>query len=317
MKIITSLFLCSLVSAASAEIPTSSPGPRSTIAKDELVAVSAYVSNGYKRTKLENGQFKQETYAFGEGGYTAGRTRDASIDAFNFNQVARVIAKQLADQNYVPAGAPEETDLLIMVYWGSTATWGTGTNSAVTQNWRQAQGSLIALKQQQMRQRMTGQEIARAGPPMDPGTRAHLTGEVESGLIMMNMENQLRDRQNERTARLLGYQEELASTDGLKQVAGLGPYRGDLLSEIEDDRYFVVLVACDFQTALKQKQIKPLWWTRYNLRVRGNRFNEALEQMTRFASRYFGQNSKGLIRNRIPIGKVEIGEPTTIELDAR
>lgn len=314
MKTITSLFLCSLVSIAFAD--PSSPPP-SAIAKNELVSVNAYVTKGYKRVKQEDGRFKPETYAFGEGGRTAGAVKDDSIDALTFNQIARIIAEPLADQNYIPAKSPEDTKLLIMVYWGTTAAWGTGTNVVNSQNWAAGQSSVQQVKQQVARQRMTAREQQSAGPPMDPVTQAHAMGEVESGLIMIEMDNKLRDRQNDRTARIIGYQEDLASTDGLKAVAGLGPYRNELLSDIEDDRYFVILVACDFQTAMKEKKIKPLWWTRYNLRVRGNRFDEALGQMTRFASRYFGQNSKGLIRNRVPVGKVEIGSPTAVEVDAR
>jgi len=65
-------------------------------------------------------RFKTETYAFGSGGNWGGDIKDATIDKLNFLDVAKVIAGPLASQKYLPAKDPNNTKLLIMVYWGTT-----------------------------------------------------------------------------------------------------------------------------------------------------------------------------------------------------
>ncbi len=44
-----------------------------------------------------------------------------------------------------------------------------------------------------------------------------------------------------------------------------------------------------------------------------NRFDRALPGMAQYASQYFGQDSRGLIRRVIPEGRVDVGEPTVID----
>jgi hypothetical protein len=82
---------CVLLSAAAAFL-----GPLVTNA-EEFEAVSGRVSSDYIRTKLPDGRFKPETYAFGKGGYWSGPLRDKTIDRMEFMDVAKVIAPPLAD----------------------------------------------------------------------------------------------------------------------------------------------------------------------------------------------------------------------------
>lgn len=94
---------------------------------DDIVAVYSNVSPAYARTRLPGGSFKPETYAFGEGGNLGGVKTDLTIDKLSFTDVAHLIAPSLTAQNYLPCNPrdPRLTDLLIMVYWGTT----TGTDS--------------------------------------------------------------------------------------------------------------------------------------------------------------------------------------------
>jgi len=72
----------------------------------------------YVRTKLSDGSFQPELYAFGKGGKWSGEVSDSTIDTL-FLDIAKVIAVPLAAQRY--HGGDRETKLLIMVYWGTTA----------------------------------------------------------------------------------------------------------------------------------------------------------------------------------------------------
>lgn len=91
---------------------------------EQLTAVNAKEFNGYVRSRVADGSFKTETYAFGDGGSVPPLAvnglvvSDPTIDGLPFDEIARKIAVPLADQNYVPSHDPKATGLLIMVYWG-------------------------------------------------------------------------------------------------------------------------------------------------------------------------------------------------------
>jgi hypothetical protein len=108
---------CSLIPAA-----RSAAGPLSLVSDSEkLTAVSSSSHNGYARTRLADGSFRPETYAFGEGGILgAFLIQDPTFDGVGFTEIARMLAEPLASQSYVPAHDPYATNLLIMVFWGET-----------------------------------------------------------------------------------------------------------------------------------------------------------------------------------------------------
>ncbi len=81
-----------------------------------------------------------------------------------------------------------------------------------------------------------------------------------------------------------------------------------MLNELEEDRYFVVLMAYDFQLLLKQKKHKLVWETRFSMREHVNAFDKQLPAMVLGASKYFGKDSNGLIHDTIPEGRVDVGD---------
>ncbi len=276
---------------------------------NEIVAVSSHASDDYVRTKLPDGTWPVETYAFGEGGLYFSAHRDDSLDGVKFMNVARTIAVPLAEQGYVPSHDPAKTRFLIMVYWGMT----TGVGSA---------SSSMAYQSMQVTQPIN--VIKQGSPPPPPGVSNMAAGlsrlgggldSVQTGvlgaqvqaMLLIRLENEARDRENERKAGILGYSQELASTAGL-EITPMRFRRERLIDELEDSRYFVVLLAYDFQQLWKEKKRKLVWEARYSIRERGTRFDEQLESMTRSASRFFGRNSEGLQRQTIPRGEVEMGE---------
>jgi hypothetical protein len=87
---------------------------------------------------------------------------------------------------------------------------------------------------------------------------------------------------------------------------------GQVVSAIEANRYFIILLAVDFQSAWKKKKVTLLWSTRISLAERHHDFSEELPKMTQYAAKYFGQESNGLILKPIPEGRVEIGQPKSL-----
>jgi hypothetical protein len=126
-------------------------------------------------------------------------------------------------------------------------------------------------------------------------------------MATVGLEEKERDQNDMRNAMLLGYDGELAAMSGAQGTTPLKLRRDDLISEIEDDRYFIVVMAYDFDALWKHKRHKLLWVTRFSVRARGTNFADVLDAMVNQASRYFGQNTQGLLRSPLPEGRVDIG----------
>ena len=262
-----------------------------------ITAVSARVGKGYVRAKLPDGSFQPETYAFGEGGYWGGELKDLTIDKLKFIDVARVIAAPLAGQKYLPTHDPNKTKLLIMVYWGTTAVPPPYAEDTLYQNFQHA---------------IEEYRILLASGAADEAMNVYY-----SGLQQLNIENGIRDRLDYKNAKMLGYNTDfnsLVATDYGAHVAetAIGVDQRDQVAEIEDNRYFVVLMAYDFQLLWKQKKHLLLWETRFSVNEKHNAFDKALPFMAAYASRYFGQPTDGILRARIPEGHVDIGDIKTL-----
>jgi len=290
------------------------PAPRAVGSEgiSEITSISSEAATGYVRERLPDGTLRAETYAFGEGGHVAGRSAGDAIDKLKFQDLAKILAVPLEGRKYVQADEPANAKLLIMVYWGTTRGTEGATGSAEYQNLQAAQGPPTPPPMQQGAGSM-GVE-ARLGA--DQAQLDAITGQVadanfDSALAAVSVEEKQRRKIDERNAALLGYDTDLEDSVGLENTV-LGGHRDELIKEIEEDRYFVVLMAYDFQKLWKEKQRKLLWVTRISIRQRGNDFEKMLPAMAQFASGYFGQNSHGLMRKEIRAGHVEIGEPKSL-----
>jgi hypothetical protein len=271
-----------------------------------ITAVSTKASRNYVRVKLPDGTFKAEEYAFGDGGHYAGPFPDDTIDKMTFLDVAHVIAGPLAAQNYIPTRDPNNTKLLIMLYWGTTNVSPSPSTSPGYMLYQGASASSSSA---------SSGAPSRGGSSTAAGNAPN--SEADEALAMMDQENKLRDHLDFTNAEMLGYnQDGTISTDRGDAIrhSALRHFQKDLISEIEQNRYFVILMAYDFQVLKNQKKHRLLWDARFSIAQRSNDFGKALPAMATYASRYFGQDSNGLVRKPIPIGNVEIGEPTLIEL---
>ena len=236
-----------------------------------ITAVASRVSKDYVRTRLPDGSFRPEEYAFGEGGRIEGPFHDTSIDRLSFLDVARTLAGPLRAQNYIPTRDLNAEELLIMVYWGTTTV---------------------------------------------PDQLNLSVGYMNNSGPMEYLDNIQRDLLDYKNAKILGYnlekpiESDFGNFTTATGTAGL--LQDELLSEIEDSRYYVVLMAYDFQVFRTQNKHKLLWETRFSINELHNHFDKALPAMAQYASVYFGQDSHGLLRRRVPEGHIEVGEPKSI-----
>jgi hypothetical protein len=282
---------------------------------DEVVAVYSSVNPAYQRARLPDGSLQPQSYTFGEGGNLAGRVKDDSIDPLRFAEIARAIAPALSSMGFEPSIPPDSTstNLLIMVYWGATGAVGTATSPEY-----QIAQSLVPPPRAKLSPPPTGLGgTAMASDPRNSGrasegqmlaaAQAADDSAMEQSMVMSNMANTQRDRQDLRNAALLGYLVELKRTESYAHTQ-LATRRQDIIDEIEEGRYFVILMAYDLSELVKHKQRRLLWETRFSVPSRHVDFAKELAAMARSAANYFGENSPGLTRTSLREGHIKLGE---------
>jgi hypothetical protein len=269
-----------------------------------IVTVYAKTWNGYKRTVQADNTYKPETYAFASGGRMDGVLDDDSIDNLKFVQVAGVVAASLKHQNYLQATNANNTDLLLILYWGTTGGYDEGgyqrSMATLSTDFALAQPVAIAAP---------GASTMSGIVDTQRVINDSVASQLDATFDKIALANQERDQNNQLNARILGYQTALDDTNFLR------PYSiaaRDVLSEVEESRYFVILKAYDFQKLRKHQGKVLLWETRYSIARHGNRFDEQLVDMTRYATQFAGQEVGPLLRRHIREGKVEVGTPVEV-----
>jgi hypothetical protein len=271
----------------------------------EVEAIASKVAKDYVRKKLPDGTYQTETYAFGKGDNLGTRV-DPTVDRMDFMDIARIVAVPLAQKRYVPTQDPKTTNELIMVYWGTTRApeFATESNSHI-----------LAQQANDMRQRAIGTG-SFSGVSTTPSSAAgvgqkELAAEANNAVLVaylgVQQENQRREDQDMKTATLLGYDSWWVSANAAMDGTAMGLRKADMRAELEEDRYFVVLSAFDYQKLVKDKKSKFLWEVRFSIREHSNQFDKRLPAMIALASDYFGKNSNGLQHVEVPEGRVEIG----------
>lgn len=263
--------------------------------------VYARVGKGYQRAQAKDGSFKPEFYALSNGGRLAGTTSDNTIDRVTYPEVAEIAAKLLAQQNYHYAQSKDQAKLLIVLNWGETLSFnGMNYNYAVQQLSRAAE--LLA------KEKMYAKEAGGEGRDIAMGEPSTKVDAMTEYLLMLRMENKVRDDINLPNAKILGYLDAINEADGIQRWAGGGDNYNDLLADIEESRYYIVVTAYDFPELLKSGTKRLLWQTRVSVRSPGNRFDQSVGAMLKSASHYFGRDSGKLVRADQDKAKVELGD---------
>ncbi len=256
---------------------------------EETVATAVYsrVSHGYKREKGKDGRFRPEYYALANGGLIEGTVRDHTIERVTYPEVAEIAGRFLHQQGYHYAQSKEQATLLLVLNWGATRVYDHVNYTHAVQQL----GQEVSESKQSGMFKPTGENENR---PVD--------------FTLMEMENRVRDARNRPNAKIIGYLDAINEADGIQRWAGGGDRYRDLLADLEEPRYYIVISAYDFPGLLQTQKKKLLWQTRVSVRSAGNRFDESFVPMFRSAAKYFGQDSGKLVRAEESKGTVEFGD---------
>lgn len=255
-------------------------------AQEASIAASATAGSDYQRPRDANGALQPETYVFAEGQFLGGGTVDRGLEQTTFTQITRTLAVNLARQNYLPAPDLNSAQLVIMVHWGMTLV---SEDPMKDINLQRAQEALATFSAEQ-----------EANGLADPTA-------LNSATSAMGMARQgVQDAVN-RNAVLLGFARSLQRE---RQQMMTSTAEITMSNELNEERYFVILMAYDNQTRLKERKSRLMWVTRLSVRSPGNNFTEALPALARVGADVFGRQVDGLVRVKAPLGRgtVTIGE---------
>jgi hypothetical protein len=272
-------------------------------------AVLSKTAADYKRQRMPDGSFKREFYAISNGGPLPGTGHDHTIDQTMFPKIANVVGQALAKQNYHLARDANSAELLVVLFWGRTLVSGGVISHDATGPAKAASQQMNAINTQ------IRQEASRtgAGPTAEQTQLAGAAnGDLASTLTEIALWNLLRDNANFETARKLGYTDEVAAVDDVARFGIRGDIYQQLISELEDPRYYIVVYAYDFKEATERKNMRPRWVTRTSISAHRKKFEEAMGALMASASRHLGLNSGRLVRG-IEDGRVEIGEARVVD----
>ena len=244
------------------------------------VLVDSFAKQSYEKDKETENGARYETYHLLEGKTHGGVMKDASIRQVPFIEVAEGLAQELKKRNFYPARSKEEGDLMIVVHRGMTRIEADWDELFPQDDDEDDSFSTEEEGEEDLNELETPGEYLR-----------------EEGFTSTEADN----------AALIGFDRALSRR-------GLGVQEEMELNEmLRNERYFLSLVAFDFQKLIKTGEKEVVWSTRFSMDAVRVDFEDAHYALSRAASNYFGTNLDG------KLGKVKTfvgpGEVTTGELE--
>ncbi|MCF3651701.1 hypothetical protein [Synoicihabitans lomoniglobus] len=285
---------------------------------DKHVAIRATASPDYEASRqTESGAPRVERYVFLKGKFFEGAIRDKSLEETEMIEVARALAPHLAKQNYLPTSETAEADIVIAVHWGLTTSLKHNTDY------------VMHMMEQAREQQRVDQDFYQAVYVDENGADIIPTDYAQSLLqqgaadraaapdyewARMASTRSERDISERPIATVLGFSEALRR-DAKRAVAGEDART--LRHYLNEERYFVILMAYDLKSGKDGKPMERKWVARLSVAAAGINFPMALERLGETGSDYFGTDQPELKVKRAPVndhrGEVEIGDAIVIE----
>jgi hypothetical protein len=244
------------------------------------IVVRSMASRSYVAPTSANPAAKPATYLFYQGHFYRGATNDPSLQSTTFDQVAHVLAPDLARQGYFPTKDLRQADLLIVVDWGATIGQ---DNPNLLQEQQNLNDSIAQAFRTSINSSVGQTSLREAG-----------IDNILANDQVFYAEDISADMSMQGTARLLGLkgQFEHALKASVTASNGKSYAEAAIDDELKQDRYFLVVKAYDYQAIRKTgKAGRPLWSTRINLPAEVMAYAQALPAMSHAAAASFGTST--------------------------
>ena len=253
----------------------------------KFVAVSATAAPGYVRPVDARGKPLPESYVFAEGRFWGGDTADTRLEQVKFGDIAKMLAVNLAKQNYFPTKSPPTANLLLAVHWGVTSVYRDPMRDITLDRLNEALATYNA-------------SAAANGAEADPG--ALNAALADQGKAQTSAQGAVA-----RNAALLGFR---AALEKERRKPWVSADEQSMAEELNEERYFIIVMAFDYQELQKAHKKHLLWVTRISVGSPGNNFTEAMPAIAQAGAEVYGRQIEDLVRVNVPghVGRVDFGE---------
>jgi hypothetical protein len=294
---------------------------------ENAVAVYSFAKPDYIKKRTVDGKLTPQTYVFMEGRFFGGTIRDPILERTPFTDIAKRLAVELRQQQFFPAKTIPSADLMLVVHWGVTAPRvhqqpARDLDSRTTNNVQYADPS---SPHEQIGQAKVEEINSSGSSPITDWAR--LDAENPYSAFTENLQNDLSayalyNLQSEvvlqNIAGTLGIADALRKES---QKAFRTEYLRTLQTMLDEERYFIVVVAYDAKTLFLQKKVDRQWIARLSIRSPGVNFTSGVARMSQIGGQFFGKTNENVqlhpVNTKIKEGKVEIGEMIVIASDTK
>ena len=269
--------------------------------KTARVFIDSEASTTYNEVKENDGGAKYETYVFIKGNFYDGDFADKSLRTASFEEVAATLAENMKQRNYYPSSSPIEGDLLIVVHYGTTSVEPDLEELFMldsTDPYAQGETGLGGFYSE--------------GSEEEPGfSEVYSDDFVDlADLSDFGSNNTAQHQQTMRNNRL-----GISKALNRKNITSTEEF--DLRVEMQDERYFIILMAYDYEKLRSENERELLWTTRFSVPSIGTNFEDAYPALARAASAYYGTSLEKYAKTstHFGTGTVDIGTLETVGVE--
>ncbi len=236
-----------------------------------LVIVKSKATTSYLISRAFSKGGVDQSYHMMKGRFYPGNIKENWEQSMPIDDIIKDVSVYLERNDYHLANESEESDLVIVLHYGISP--GNRSNSELSGLTQNDQDDTIFRMSHRSRREISSmrsiefqEDIRRKFLKID-------NNEDFSLVELLGMDEAYRIR------------------------SSFGSERQILDTLMRDERYFVILMAYDSNNFGNNK--KPLWSTHYNIRAKGQTFEQAIKDMNLVAGGYFGENNEELVRFRV------------------
>lgn len=253
------------------------------------VVVHSQVSEDHLTKRAYDEEKESYTYQFMKGRFHGGNRADSSMEETTFQEIILDMAFHLQKQNFYPIPEKGKSDLLIVVHYGVTTIQESIDDMLGYTSLEDKTGTALGIAQN------AGADGKVTSTEMNSISDVAF---VANSDIAVSEANEMSARYQ---AKLIGMEKAFSELISPREEY-------ELKYLLKDERYFVVLMAYDFQK-LQKGDPELLWSTRYSIRAKGQSFEDAIKDMNLVAADYFGKHLDDITKKRVTDKeRVKLGE---------